>query len=94
MIHSTSNSHPMPGSLLPVGGKPAGTTAPVAQKHDILDTTASTQLREALAALPEIRPEAVEKGRKLAVDANYPPRAIIEDIARLFAQSRDLTTQD
>lgn len=94
MIHSTSNSHPLPGGLPPVGGKPAGTPAPVAPNRDTLDTTASTALRESLAALPEVRPEVVAKGRELAVDANYPPRAIIEDIARLFVQSQDLSNQD
>jgi hypothetical protein len=90
MIHSTSNSHSLPGGLPPVGGKPAGTPAPVAANRDTLDTTASTSLREALAALPEV----VEKGRQLAADANYPPRVIIEDIARLFVQSQDLSNQD
>jgi hypothetical protein len=94
MIHSTSNSHSLPGGLPPVGGKPAGTPAPVAANRDTLDTTASTSLREALAALPEARPEVVEKGRQLAADANYPPRVIIEDIARLFVQSQDLSNQD
>lgn len=94
MIHSTSNSNSLPGGVPPVGGKPAGKPAPVVQSRDTLDTTASTALRNALAALPEIRPEVVEKGRELAVDANYPPRAIIEDIARLFVQSQDLSSQD
>jgi hypothetical protein len=94
MIHSTSNSHSLPGGVPPVGGKSAGRPAPVAETRDTLDTTASTALREALAALPEVRPEVVAKGRELAFDANYPPRAIIEDIARLFVQSRDLSSQD
>jgi hypothetical protein len=94
MIHSTSNSPSLPGGLPPVGGKPAGKPAPAAQSRDTLDTTASTALRDALAALPEVRPEVVEKGRQLVVDTNYPPRAIIEDIARLIVQSRDLSNQD
>lgn len=94
MIHSTSNSNSLPGGVPAIGGKPAGKPAPVAQSRDTLDTTASTALRKALAALPEVRPEVVEEGKKLAVDANYPPRAIIEDIARLFVQSRDLSSQD
>lgn len=94
MIHSTSNSNPLPGGVPAIGGKPAGKPSPVAETRDTLDTTASSALRESLAALPEIRPEVVEEGKKLSVDPNYPPRAIIEDIARLFVQSRDLSSQD
>jgi hypothetical protein len=94
MIHSTSHSHPLPGGLPAVGAKPADKQVPAVQKPDTLDTTSSTALREALAAQPEVRPEVVAKGEQLAVDANYPPRAIIEDIARLFVQSRDLTNLD
>lgn len=94
MIQSTSNSNSQPGPIKPVDSKPASRPAAATQARDTLDTSASTALREALAALPEVRPEVVEEGQKLAVDPNYPPRAIIEDIARQFATSQDLTVQD
>jgi hypothetical protein len=94
MIHSTSNSTPSPGAIPPAGAKIPAKPAPAAQTPDTLDTAASSAVREALAALPEARPEVVEHGRKLAVDANYPPRAIIEDIARLLVTSQDLSNQD
>lgn len=94
MIHSTSNSPSLPGGVPPVGGKSAGKPAAETQNRDTLDITASTALRQSLADLPEVRPEVVEKGRRLVVDPNYPPRAIIEDIARLIVRSRDLSSQD
>lgn len=94
MIHSTSNSSPSPGAIPPAGGKIPAKPAPAAPAPDTLDTTASSAVREALAALPEVRPEVVEHGRRLVVDANYPPRAIIEDIARMFMQSQDISNQD
>jgi hypothetical protein len=93
MIHSTSNSHSHPGAITPADAKPAARPSSTGPARDTLDTTASTALREALAALPEARPEVVEKGRALAVDANYPPRAIIEDLARLFVKSQDPSNQ-
>jgi hypothetical protein len=88
MIHSTSKSS-QPGDITPVANRPASKPAQTAPGNETLDTSASTSLRAALAALPEVRTEVVEKARSLAVDANYPPRAIIEDIARLFVRSQD-----
>ncbi len=93
MIRSTSNS-PQPGAITPPDLKPVTRAADDAPRPDTLDTTASSNLREALAALPEARPEAVEKGRQLAVDLNYPSRAIIENLSRLFVNSQDLSNQD
>ena len=93
MIHSTSTSTPQPGAITPPDARPASKAAHAAQGRDTLNTASSSALREALAAQPEIRPEVVEKAKKLAVDANYPPRAIIEDIARLFVKSQDLSNE-
>ncbi|CAM2821052.1 hypothetical protein [Rariglobus hedericola] len=92
MIHSTSKSS-QPGEITPATSRPAAKPAPAIQENDTLDTSASTSLREALAALPEVRPEAVENAKSLLADPNYPPRAIIEDIARLFVQSQDLSNE-
>ncbi len=93
MIHSTSHSTPPTGASAPADGKPAARPATAASSRDTLDTTASTTLREALASQPGERPEEVEKGRKLVVDGNYPPRAIIENIARMFLNSQDPSNQ-
>jgi hypothetical protein len=93
MIQSTSNSHSLPGAITPAGAKPSAKPAVAPQARDTLDTTSSTALREALAAQPEVRPEVVDKARPLAIDANYPPRAIIEDLARLFVNSQDLSNE-
>lgn len=94
MIHPASNSSAQPGVIRPADTRPGHLPPPVAQTGgDTLDTTSSTSLREALSALPEVRPDSVEQGRKLAMDPNYPPRAIIENIARLFIQSQDPSNQ-
>ncbi|MET0262919.1 MAG: hypothetical protein ABW223_08470 [Rariglobus sp.] len=94
MIHSTSNSTPQPSGITAADARISAKPALAASGNDTLDTASTTALREALAALPEVRPEVVERARQLAVDANYPPRAIIEDIARLFVQSQDPSNQD
>jgi len=43
----------------------------------------------ALGRTPEIRPEVVARGRELAVDRNYPPLAIIQDISSIITRSID-----
>lgn len=60
---------------------------------EALSLSGSTALREALAASPEIRPEVVEEGRRLAVDPNYPPLQIIEGLAEMLLQSADPSEQ-
>jgi hypothetical protein len=92
MIHSTSKTS-QPGEIASVANRPSSKPAQTAAGNETLDTSASTSLRAALAALPEVRTEVVEKARPLVVDANYPPRAIIEDIARLFVSSQDLSNE-
>lgn len=60
---------------------------------EALSLSGSNALREALAASPEIRPEVVEEGRRLAVDPNYPPLQIIEGLAEMLLQSADPSEQ-
>jgi hypothetical protein len=60
---------------------------------EALSLSGSNSLREALAAIPEIRPEVVEEGRRLAVDPNYPPLQIIEGLAEMLLQSADPSEQ-
>lgn len=93
MIQSTSNSHgsDRTASIAPPTGSSVAPKAPRADDGDSLSTPNAEILRQALESTPEVRPDVVENGKKLAVDPNYPPREIIEQLARLFNQSIDLT---
>jgi len=42
-----------------------------------------------LESSPEIRPEMVELGQALAIDPNYPPRHIIDQLAKMFTNASD-----
>ncbi len=44
----------------------------------------SAAIRSALDAIPEIRPEVVERGRRLLADPNYPSAKVVDAIARLI----------
>jgi len=59
-------------------------STPVDAGWDQLATDRSTGLRESLAALAEVRPEMVERGRQLLQDPNYPGADVIGKIARLI----------
>lgn len=59
-------------------------SAPTDASGDQLATSRSTSLRESLAALAEVRPEVVDRGRKLLADPNYPGSDIIKKIASLI----------
>lgn len=94
MIQSTSSSNgPIrPEAVSLSGGKSAQIPARVSD-DDALSTNSAATLQKALAASPEVRPEAVSRARELAVDANYPPRAIIEQLAQLLVNAPDLSEQ-
>jgi hypothetical protein len=51
---------------------------------DQLSTSRSASVRDALAALPEIRSDVVAHGRELAADPSYPGQDIIRKIAELI----------
>ncbi len=51
---------------------------------DQLATTRSSSVRDTLAALPEVRPEVVERGRQLLADPNYPGADVVQKIASLI----------
>jgi hypothetical protein len=93
MISNTSSTQGTPHVPIPPerGHKPVAAPAPAA---DVLQTGSVDHLRAALAATPEVRAEVVEHGHKLAVDPNYPPREIIDDVARMIVDSQDLSTGD
>jgi len=91
MIQSTSQSH---SSFRADAIPPAGSQSPAPKKLDAastdsLSTDNAESLHRALASTPEIRPEVVEMGHHLAVDPNYPPRQIIEQLAKMFTESAD-----
>lgn len=62
-----------------------------AEPNDSLSSANTQSLREALAQTSDVRPNVVERGKSLAVDPNYPPRQIIESLAKLMVESRDLS---
>lgn len=61
--------------------------------QDQLALTGADALNSALAQTPDVRPEKVTLGKGLLSDANYPPDALINGLARLLAaklgQSQD-----
>ena len=94
MIQSTSNLTGyyradlitnLPSQKTPAASTQAGTA-------DNLSSASTEGLRQALAQTSEIRPEVVARGKALAVDLNYPPRQIIESLAKLMIASRDPST--
>jgi hypothetical protein len=68
-------------------------TPPLIENTDHFSRVNSEALQTALAKTPEIRPDVVARGQRLLVDMNYPPRAIIEGLAKLFANSEDPSEQ-
>ncbi|MGC4072500.1 MAG: hypothetical protein QM760_08285 [Nibricoccus sp.] len=92
MIHSTSNLHGYNRTDAAAAistAKQASTPKADAEIGERLSSSSTQALREALNNSPEIRPEVVEKGKALAVDPNYPPRQLIESLAKLMVDSRD-----
>jgi len=70
----------------------AATARPQSGTSDQLSSASTDGLRQALAQTNEIRPDVVARGKALAVDPNYPPRQIIESLAKLMVDSRDLSS--
>ena len=94
MIQSTSN---LTGfyradalSSLPSQKTPPASTQ--SGSGDQLSSASTDGLRQALAQTNAVRPDVVAKGKALAVDLNYPPRQIIESLAKLLVDSRDLSS--
>jgi hypothetical protein len=95
MIQSTSNSNgPVRPDAVTANPNRAPAKRPASEGVEQLSTPNVETLKSALAANPEIRPEALEKGKALRVDGNYPPRAIIEQLSKLLVASPDLTESD
>jgi len=71
-------------SLQSTGQNQAGsaqTPAAGQSESDSLSAGMTDSVRASLAAMPEIRPEVVERGRQLLADKNWPTPEIINNIA-------------
>ena len=68
-------------------------TAASAPREDSLSTSNANDLKAALDRTETLRPDVVERASHLAVDMNYPPRQIIEQVANLIAASHDLSEE-
>jgi len=71
--------------------KTAPATPPRTENVDSISRLNSDALQAALNKTPEARPDVVARGKELLVDLNYPPRQIIESLAKLFTNSIDLS---
>lgn len=93
MIHPTSQSlgSHRAGALPATNGHAANHNKVESSRPDSLSTSHAEALQRALETTPEIRPEMVELGRKLASDPNYPPLEIIEQLSKLIINSADLS---
>lgn len=92
MIQPSSPYHGSPRLSGTPSPAPSAAERPTISSHtaaDQLSVAGSDSLRAALAATPEIRPEVVTEGRRLAIDPNYPPLQIIEELAKMLLHSAD-----
>ena len=89
MIQSTSSSDAA-GRAKALQALEHRTVTLPAVKGDRLSTAGIDQLRAALKAQPEVRPEVVQRGRSLAADPGYPSAAIIRHISAQIVRSPDL----
>ncbi|MBK9991787.1 MAG: hypothetical protein IPP19_13895 [Verrucomicrobia bacterium] len=91
MIQSTSNlsGYYRADSISISSGQKSFTAKAQPGVGDSLSSANTSSLREALAQTSEIRPEVVARGKALAVDLSYPPRQILEGLAKLMVDSRD-----
>lgn len=93
MIQSTSNlSGYYRADSISTSGQKSFTAKAQPEVGDSLSSANTSNLREALAQTSEIRPEIVARGKALAVDPSYPPRQILEGLAKLMVDSRDPAT--
>ena len=91
MISSTpSSNRPLrPDPTTAIASKSAGShSGPGA---DQLSLDKIELLRAALAAQPEIRPEAVARGRALAADPSWPPTSVLRQVSQIILRAPDLS---
>lgn len=84
------NIDPLQNSGLPLNGTHSSTqrqgeaTFQPGGRPDSLSVERSIAIGNAMAAIPEIRPEVVERGRQLLADPDYPGPEITRRIAALI----------
>ncbi len=95
MIHSTSNNsgYPRTDALAHLAKHAPPPPHAEITNGEKLSRAQTDSLNSALNNTPEIRPEVVERGRRLAVDLNYPPRQIIEQLSKLIIAAQDPSEQ-
>jgi hypothetical protein len=91
MIQSTSHSSAaaQAQALQPMVSAKTDASTPV--ETDRFSSTGIDQLRAALKATPEVRPEVVARGQKLAADPSYPSLPVIRHISAKIVNSPDLS---
>lgn len=95
MIQPTSHSfgYNRTDAIASAAAKATAANTSSLETSDRLSHANSDALRTALSNNSEIRPEVVARGHSLAIDPNYPPREIINQLAKMITDSRDLTEQ-
>ncbi len=93
MITNTNNVGSPQTHALDPRRERASSAAASSPREDSLSTANANDLKAALARTDTVRPEVVERASHLAVDMNYPPRQIIEQVASLLAASHDLSEE-
>ena len=86
---SGSSTTPLQGS----GSGVARATTPPPPPPPAADVSSQAASQQALftaqvAAQPSVRPDQVERAKQLLASPNYPPRAIVESVAKLIADSQ------
>jgi hypothetical protein len=80
MIQSTSHTDPAERAKA-LAAAEVHSAVPMPVKRDRLSTASVDHLRAVLRDEPEVRPEAVERGRTLAADPAYPSPEIVKRIS-------------
>lgn len=75
--------------LVPAAATGAGRG--LASRPDQISTESAAFLRAELQRQPEIRPDVVARARALAEDPNYPPAAVLKDVAAKILAAPDLS---
>ncbi len=64
-------------------------SANVAPSEGVIDDINRSDLVEKLRAMPDVRPEVVELGRRLANSPDYPPDELVEKLAEVITSMPD-----
>lgn len=75
----------------PVPAAANGANRGLVARPDQISTENAAFLRAELQRQPEIRPDVVARARALAGDPNYPPQAVLRDVAAKILAAPDLS---